>query len=108
MSKFITSVRDVLVATIVIILFHISALVSFLKLVAGKILDYTFKLLLLIVFVFLLILSSFKPKYTQSWSDIKRSWADFVDFIYYFDYKGLAQWYKAVFSKEVHKSNIDS
>lgn len=108
MSKFIASMRDVLVATIVIILFHISALVSFLKLIAGKLLEYTFKLLLLIVFVVLLMLSSFKQKYTQSWSDIKRSWADFVDFIYYFDYKDLVQWYKDVFSKEVHKSKIDS
>lgn len=108
MSKFIASMRDVLVATIVIILFHIAALVSLLKLVAGKIIEYTFKLLLLIVFVFLLILSSFKQKYTQSWSDIKRSWADFVDFIYDIDYKDLFQMYKDVFSKEVHKSKIDS
>lgn len=108
MIKFIASIRDVLVATIVIILFHISALISLLKLVAGKILEYTFKLVLLIVFVFLLILSSFKQKYTQSWSDIKRSWADFVDFIYYFDYKDLVQWYKDVFSKEVPKNKIDS
>ena len=108
MSKFITSMRDVLVATIVIILFHISVLVSLLKLVAGKILEYTFKLLLLIAFVFLLILSSFKQKYTQSWSDIKRSWTDFVDFICDIDYKDLVQWYKYVFSKEVHKSKIDS
>lgn len=109
MLQFLNNVRDLFTATIIILLLHIAALISLIKLALGKVFEYIFKLLLLIIFIFLLVtLSAFDPKYTQSWNDIKETWESFIDFLLHFDYQDLMQWYKNVFSKYEKKVKIDS
>ncbi|MCD7123308.1 hypothetical protein [Limosilactobacillus caviae] len=109
MLRFLNNVQDLFTATIILLLFHIAALISLIKLALGKVFEYIFKLLLLIIFIFLLVpLSAFDPKYTQSWNDIKEIWEDFVDLVLYFDYQELAQWYKNLFSKDEKEAEIDS
>lgn len=108
MLRFLVNIRDIFVAAVVIILLYIAALISLIKLVFGKVFEYIFKLLLLIIFIFLLgTLSAFDPKYTQSWNTIKEIWDSFIGFILYFDYQELAQWYKNLFSKEEKEPKID-
>lgn len=107
MLRFLVNIRDIFVAAVIIILLHIAALISLIKLVFSKAFESIFKLLLLIIFVILLGVSAFNQKYTQSWNDIKETWDSFVDLVLYFDYQELAQWYKDLFSKEERKSRID-
>lgn len=107
MLRFIVGMRDVFVAAVVIILLHIAALISLIKLVFSKAFECILKLLLLIIFVILLGVSAFNQKYTQSWNDIKETWDSFVDLVLYFDYQELAQWYKNLFSKEEKETKID-
>lgn len=107
MLQFLNNVRDLFVAAVVIILLHIAALISLIKLVLSKAFEYIFKLLLLIIFIILLGVSAFNPKYVQSWNDIKETWDSFVDLVLYFDYQELAQWYKNLFSKEEKEPKID-
>lgn len=107
MLRFLVNIRDIFVAAVVIILLHIAALISLIKLVLSKAFEYIFKLLLLIIFMILLGVSAFNPKYVQSWNDIKETWGSFVDLVLYFDYQELAQWYKNLFSKEEKEPKID-
>ncbi|WP_323067332.1 hypothetical protein [Limosilactobacillus reuteri] len=100
------NIRDIFVAAVVIILLHIAALISLIKLVLSKAFEYIFKLLLLIIFIILLGVSAFNPKYVQSWNDIKETWGSFVDLVLYCDYQELAQWYKNLFSKEEKEPKI--
>lgn len=106
MLRFLVNIRDIFVAAVVIILLHIAALISLIKLVLSKAFEYIFKLLL-IIFIILLGVSAFNPKYVQSWNDIKETWGSFVDLVLYFDYQELAQWYKNLFSKEEKEPKID-
>lgn len=107
MLRFLVNIRDIFVAAVVIILLHIAALISLIKLVLSKAFEYIFKLLLLIIFMILLGVSAFNPKYVQSWNDIKETWGSFVDLVLYLDYQELAQWYKNLFSKEEKEPKID-
>lgn len=109
MLRFLVNILDIFTATIIILLLHIAALISLIKLALEKAFEYIFKLLLLIIFIFLLVtLSAFDPKYTQSWNDIKEIWEGFVDLVLYFDYQELVQWYKNLFSKDEKEAEIDS
>ena len=107
MLRFLVNIRDIFVAAIIVILMHIAALISLVKLALGKVFEYIFKLLLLIIFIILLGISAFTPKAVQSWNDIKETWDHFIGFILYFDYQELAQWYRAVLSKEEKEPEID-
>ncbi|WP_085679310.1 hypothetical protein [Limosilactobacillus reuteri] len=108
MLRFLVNIRDIFTATIIILLLHIAALISLVKAALGKVFEYIFKLLLLIIFIILLGVSAFNPKYVQSWNDIKETWASFVDLVLYFDYQELAQWYRAALSKDEKEAKIDS
>lgn len=107
MLRFLVNMRDIFVAVVIILLLHIAALISLVKAALGKVFEYIFKLLLLIIFIILLGVSAFNPKYVQSWNDIKETWDSFVDLVLYFDYQELAQWYKNLFSKEEKETKID-
>lgn len=106
MLRFLGNIQDIFVAVVIIVLLHIAALISLVKLVLGRSFEYLCELLLLIIFIILLVTSAFNPKYTQSWNDIKKTWDSFVDFVLSFDYQDLAQWYKNLFSKDEKKTKI--
>lgn len=109
MLRFLNNIRAVFAATAIVVLMHIAALVSLIKLALEKAFEYIFKLLLLIIFIFLLVaLSAFDPRHTQSWNNIKETWDSFIGFLLYFDYQDLMQWYKNVFSKDEKEAEIDS
>lgn len=102
-KKYLANIRDVIIAAIFIILLHVSALISLISLIIEKVFEYLFTFLLWIVFLLLLLCSTFQDEYTQSWSDIRIIWKDFVDLVYCFDYQDLKQWYKDVFLKKNKK-----
>ena len=108
MLRFLVNIRDIFVAAVVIILLHIAALISLIKLVLSKAFEYIFKLLLLIIFGILLGVFAITPKAVQSWNDIKETWDSFIGFILYFDYQDLMQWYKNVLSKDEKEAKSDS
>lgn len=100
MTKLITNVLEGFVAVIVIVAMYIAALISIIRLILEKIFEYIFKLILLIIFILLLGLCAFKPDVYKSWSEVKETWNEFVNFLFYFDYEDLLVWHKNVFSKE--------
>lgn len=108
MLRFLDNLRDIFVGAIIIILMHIAAMISLVKLALGKVFEYIFKLLLLIIFGILLGVFAITPKAVQSWNDIKETWDSFIGFILYFDYQDLMQWYKNVLSKDEKEAKSDS
>ena len=106
MRKALYKIRDVFISCALVLILHIAALISLIRLFIEKVLEYFFKALLFIVFVVLLAANSYKGEYTQSLADIKELWNDLINLVFNFTYEDLVQWYKNVFLKNKKKEKI--
>lgn len=100
MVRLFNNILEAIVAVFIIVVMHIAAFISIVRLIIEKVFEYVFKFILLIVFILLLVLCAFKPDVYRSWNEIKLTWNDFVNFICGLDYEDLLVWYKNVFTKE--------
>lgn len=103
MRKALCKIRDVFISCALVLILHIAALISLIRLFIEKVFEYFFKALLFVVFVVLLAFNSYKGEYTQSLADIKELWNDLVNLVFDFTYEDLVQWYKNVFLKKNKK-----
>ena len=106
MRKALYKIRDVFISCALVLILHIAALISLIRLFIEKVFEYLFKALLFIVFVVLLASNSYKGEYTQSLADIKELWNDLINLVFNFTYEDLVQWYKNVFLKNKKKEKI--
>ena len=106
MGKALCKIRVVFISGALVLILHIAALISLIRLFIEKVFEYFFKALLFIVFVALLASNSYKGEHTQSLADIKELWNDLINLVFNFTYEDLVQWYKNVFLKNKKKEKI--